>query len=368
MMSPPATPGASQDQLSARQEDQSRRNLIRGQDLAAMEYSFIDPAQLHSHHEKGTRLRADRAYPDDLSWTPCIDKRLLHLWEAGSLTERWKRQRHKRKLRKIYELNRKAAEYAAELCKENWLSLCDGLQGALSALSARKTWQLFRHLIDPMTSKSETNRNTTRTINNYGGDAVKLMEDLRDSTSRPRRSQIIHMIWRVASRQRGMKEADTLKLVQAFIISRVTYAIPQLVNWEDVVYTDASKDQGTYRPVAVVTTKKMLTSVSVEVKYVEEAEEVAIALALTLPGRTRVVTDSQQAYRSFHAAGAQKQEIPKEPIDVVWVPAHSVVEGNELAHRQARALTYRATAVEEVQDQPMMTYKEIVTFYRKERQ
>ncbi|CAN7952128.1 unnamed protein product, partial [Ixodes pacificus] len=30
--------------------------------------------------------------------------------------------------------------------------------------------------------------------------------------------QILHMLRRVATRQRGMKEADTLKLVQAFII------------------------------------------------------------------------------------------------------------------------------------------------------
>ncbi|KAH7959266.1 hypothetical protein HPB49_009773 [Dermacentor silvarum] len=101
--------------------------------------------------------------------TPRIDARLAHLWEARrSLTERWKRQRHNKKLRKrIREINYKAAEYAADLCKESWLDLCDGLQGTLST---RKTWQLLRHLIDPMTSKSETNRSMARTLNNYEGD------------------------------------------------------------------------------------------------------------------------------------------------------------------------------------------------------
>ncbi|KAG0429466.1 hypothetical protein HPB47_023608 [Ixodes persulcatus] len=118
----------------------------------------------------------------------------------------------------------------------------------------------------------------------------------------------------------------------------------ELGNGEDVVYTDVSRDQGTTRAVAVVTTnKKMLTSVSVEVKDVEEAEEVAIALALTLPGRTRVVTDSQQAYRSFQLRVLKNKRPPEEPIDVVWVRSHYAVEGNELAHKQARALTYRAT-------------------------
>ncbi|KAG0432614.1 hypothetical protein HPB47_020685 [Ixodes persulcatus] len=94
----------------------------------------------------------------------------------------------------------------------------------------------------------------------------------------------------------------------------------QLGNEEYIVYTDASKDQGTTSAAAVVTTKEnMLTSVSVEVKDVEEAEEVAIALVNTLPGRATVITDSQQAYRSFQSdwvsrktlLGAQKQETSK---------------------------------------------------------
>lgn len=62
-----------------------------------------------------------------------------------------------------------------------------GMKGPISSamackgsLSARKTWRLLRHLIDPLTSKSETNRNKTRTLNNSGGEAVKLVEDLRD--------------------------------------------------------------------------------------------------------------------------------------------------------------------------------------------
>lgn len=111
--------------------------------------------------------------------TPCVDARLAHLWEARrSLTKRWKRQRHNRKLRKkINEISRKAAEYAAELCKESWLSLCDDLRGTLST---RKTWQLLRHLIDPLASKSATNRSLARTLSNYAGGAKKLMEDLKD--------------------------------------------------------------------------------------------------------------------------------------------------------------------------------------------
>ncbi|XP_037558252.1 uncharacterized protein LOC119435475 [Dermacentor silvarum] len=120
--------------------------------------------------------------------TPRIDARLAHLWETrSSLTERWKRQRHNKKLRKrIREINDKAAEYAADLCKESWLDLCDSLQGTLST---RKTWQLLRHLIDPMTSKSETNRSTARTLNNYEGDVEKLMEDMKNKYIKTEKSK-----------------------------------------------------------------------------------------------------------------------------------------------------------------------------------
>lgn len=108
---------------------------------------------------------------------PYVDPKLLHLWDARhSLTRRWKRQRHNRKLRKkIAEINKQAADYAATLCKENWLKLCDGLQGSLST---RKTWHLLRHLIDPLKSKGESNRNMVRTLNAYPGTKDELLKDL----------------------------------------------------------------------------------------------------------------------------------------------------------------------------------------------
>lgn len=98
--------------------------------------------------------------------TPCVDAKLAHLWEARhSLTRRWKKQRHNKKLRKrIHDLNKQAAEYASKLCRENWLSVCDGLQGTLST---RKTWCLLRHLIDPLAARApliEASRAPSTTI------------------------------------------------------------------------------------------------------------------------------------------------------------------------------------------------------------
>lgn len=108
---------------------------------------------------------------------PYADPKLLHLWEARhSLTRRWKRQRRNRKLRKrISLINKQAAEYAAALCKENWLQVCDSLQGTLTT---KKTWHLIRHLIDPLKSKGASNRSMTRTLNAYSGTSTELLKDL----------------------------------------------------------------------------------------------------------------------------------------------------------------------------------------------
>lgn len=43
------------------------------------------------------------------------------------------------------------------------------------------------------------------------------------------------------------------------------------------------------------------------------------------------------------------------------------MEGNEFAHQQARALTYRATSTAEAKNQPLLTYREITTYYRHDR-
>ncbi|KAH7969449.1 hypothetical protein HPB52_018293 [Rhipicephalus sanguineus] len=120
--------------------------------------------------------------------TPFVDARLAHMWAARhSLTRRWKRQRHNKKLvKRIAVLNKQITEYAAKLCRETWLSTCDGLQGKLSA---RKTWCLLRHLIDPLSSKTATNRNLTKVINTYKGDGRRLLEELKTKYLKTERGQ-----------------------------------------------------------------------------------------------------------------------------------------------------------------------------------
>ncbi|KAM7315781.1 hypothetical protein ISCGN_005564 [Ixodes scapularis] len=109
---------------------------------------------------------------------PCIDARLLHMWEARrSLLKRLKRQRWNRKLKKrIALLTEKAAEYATSLCRENWLSLCDGLRGTLST---SKTWKLLRYLINPASGKTESHHNLARVIHQFPGKGADLLLTLK---------------------------------------------------------------------------------------------------------------------------------------------------------------------------------------------
>ncbi|XP_077528391.1 uncharacterized protein LOC144140064 [Haemaphysalis longicornis] len=110
---------------------------------------------------------------------PFVDTRLIRMWAARhSLTKRWKRQKRNRKLaRRIALLNTQISEYAAKLSKENWLKLCDSLQGQLSL---GKTWRLLRYLIDPTGSKTAINRTLTKVLNTYDGDGSRLLKALAD--------------------------------------------------------------------------------------------------------------------------------------------------------------------------------------------
>nr|XP_050040761.1 uncharacterized protein LOC126537714 [Dermacentor andersoni] len=157
------------------------RKFTQGQEEASEEQSGQAETQRTYTEWARDRKKALDKFTQEIaptSQTPYVDARLSHMWATRhSLTRRWKRQRHNRKLAKrIAVLNKQMAEHAAKLCKENWLKTCDGLQGKLSTW---KTWCLLRHLIDPMSSKTATNRNHTKVLNSYKGDGRRLLEDLK---------------------------------------------------------------------------------------------------------------------------------------------------------------------------------------------
>lgn len=111
---------------------------------------------------------------------PAIDNHLLHLWEARrSLTKRWKKQRHNRKLReRIAQLTEAANAYSQELCTANWRSLCDSLRGNLST---KKTWALLRNMLTPANTRRETTLALRRILNHYTGSDADLLRELQET-------------------------------------------------------------------------------------------------------------------------------------------------------------------------------------------
>ncbi|KAL3235895.1 hypothetical protein MRX96_022325 [Rhipicephalus microplus] len=76
-----------------------------------------------------------------------MDPRLAHLLKARrSLQNRWRRQRHNRKLRKkIAELGREIERHSRQLCSQQWFALCSQ---ADEQLHHGGTWKLLRQLMD----------------------------------------------------------------------------------------------------------------------------------------------------------------------------------------------------------------------------
>lgn len=77
------------------------------------------------------------------------------------------------------------------------------------------------------------------------------------------------------------------------------------------------------------------------------AEETAIALALTQPQVKKIITDSQKAYASYRAGWVSLEALKvlkkcRTPtngkVELIWTPAHSRLEGNELAHQLAQEM------------------------------
>ncbi|KAG0427851.1 hypothetical protein HPB47_025138 [Ixodes persulcatus] len=123
--------------------------------------------------------------------------------------------------------------------------------------------------------------------------------------------------------------------------------------------------------VAVVTDgHKYLTSASVPRGTAKETEELAIALALTQTKASTIITDSQEACRSFQSGWVApvtllilENKAPDRQVDIVWTPAHSSMRGNEHAHLTARDLAHQATE-KTLEPTPLTTYQEITQHYR----
>lgn len=150
---------------------------------------------------------------------------------------------------------------------------------------------------------------------------------------------------------------------------------------QDIHYVDAAE----YRhhdayAIAVINRPDTppINSLTVNTPHPGEAEEAAIALALShRPTPAIIISDSQTAVRNFArglisplALKILAQNSPTSPVELIWTPAHAGLGGNEAAHAVARGLTIRAGpslvpyhGARSARDR-LTTYHDIVSHYR----
>lgn len=152
----------------------------------------------------------------------------------------------------------------------------------------------------------------------------------------------------------------------------------------DVLYVDAAEypSSSSYALSAVDTNGKAITTASVTVNSSEEAEEAAIALGLSIPNITMIVSDSKTAIRNFSAGRISQTALsilnkhsPTQDVALIWTPAHAGLCGNEAAHACARGMTGRAQATDDALDHAapfsardrLLTFHDITNHYRLQR-
>ncbi|KAG0417640.1 hypothetical protein HPB47_005444 [Ixodes persulcatus] len=168
-------------------------------------------------------------YTKHVSMTTTVpedDAQLLHLWEARrGLLERWRRQKINRKLK-----------YATQLARFNWHPMSNKLQGTLCML---RTWSFIRHLLNPTKSKSHTSRALRTIVHNFKGTSKEILQKLisRSTGEAPSRTHILGLHLQqyggATHTMQLLQESTTqimhlIRMTQAFIISRITYAAPYL--------------------------------------------------------------------------------------------------------------------------------------------
>ncbi|KAG0438727.1 hypothetical protein HPB47_016908 [Ixodes persulcatus] len=336
---------------------------------------------------------------------PDVDKHLLHLWKARrALTKRWKRQRHNKVLRKkIAELTAKAEENAIKLASQNWYGVCDRIRGNLGSA---QSWRLLRALIDPGKTKTATTNRLAELVFKIAEPQDRILDQLatrylcldppvvqRDYEGRENPDLDRPITAGMDSQVPEGEEEIDYDTRQKFKISKLpknmhperdegrrrarTAAIAHSWdNREGALYVDAAGPSLGVAAIAVASAQgKILRVASIRVDSAEQAEEAAIALAVSCNPRATVITDSQKACRNY-ARGVlgrpalrilKKVQVQAMRVHLIWAPGHMGHTGNEAANAAARAALYRDSSPCPVEPAPDMPYNKYLATLRQVR-
>ncbi|KAG0445105.1 hypothetical protein HPB47_022653 [Ixodes persulcatus] len=144
----------------------------------------------------------------------------------------------------------------------------------------------------------------------------------------------------------------------------------------DVLYVDAAEYgyQPAFAAVVTTSTGQVKTCATVFTASPEQAEEAAIALALTAtPCPKVIVSDSKAAILNFakgYISAPAKIILRAKPLNsfesnvsLIWTPAHAGLCGNELAHSTARGYTVRAGWTQSLDRGARSARERLVGFY-----
>ncbi|KAG0445462.1 hypothetical protein HPB47_014893 [Ixodes persulcatus] len=144
-------------------------------------------------------------------------------------------------------------------------------------------------------------------------------------------------------------------------------------NREGTLYVDAAGPSLGVAAIAVASAQgKIIRVASIRVDSAEQAEEAAIALAVSCNPRATVITDSQKACRNY-ARGVlgrpalrilKKVQVQAMGVHLIWAPGHMGHTGNEVANAAARAALYRDSSPCPLEPAPDMPYNKYLATLR----
>ncbi|KAH6923031.1 hypothetical protein HPB50_020755 [Hyalomma asiaticum] len=449
---------------------------------------FIIEIELPLAHLNGNPNRSKSTTHKLVDWSKFRNTELGNIdniddWR--SLQKRWRRQRHKRKLRKkIAELGREIERYSRQLCSQQWFALCRQADGQLHRGG---TWKLLRQLMDetksceyqrtrmaqilhttarqlgeeemykrlnerylPITTKIDAaiRKAYTGALGLLPGTKTTALLSLgaHNTLSEISEAQRASQLSRLSSTAAGRRLLDRVGLLppgervgtgpygeleEQVPLSDETarkvivYPLPkntdperdegrraaravalarQHQRDESAVYVDAARYPRRRNAFAAVvvraTTGELLTASTVRARTAGQAEEVAIALAMGLPGTRTVLSDSKSAIKNFargtvwqgterlvrsiEATRTARGAAAGPTIALKWFPAHmgrqlapDIKNRNEEADAAARGfITCRTAAVRPSETsgedrkedfEPLTDYGVILAVYREVR-
>ncbi|XP_077553263.1 uncharacterized protein LOC144168052 [Haemaphysalis longicornis] len=223
-----------------------------------------------------------------------VDSKLAHMIEARqSMQRRWKRQRHNRRLRKrVAELGRAIEKYSQDLCTQRWYAACSAADGPLHK---GQTWKLLRHLLDDTSTRGYQQHRLSQTM------LTAIKELGEEETGKRINAKYLPS---TAAEQHEEYQGAANPTLDQDIEEWEVRAVLQELNCKsaagpDQVPNKALRNLNDGAVTALTKYFNRCCACSIRAPSACQAEEVAIALALTDRRCSTILSDSRSAIKIY---------------------------------------------------------------------